>query len=171
MPQVTQVVQTGVKRSEKGSRLRSPPLPSDVPREAAAAQKGQGVAQGHPAVNLLPPRPELFPWPQANWPHFLEGAGGTHLLQPDSPRATQLPLLPLLLEKVSPEHKEQLRAGPKRTPGNPPSPPFCAEPVDSVLHKDTMRSAPSAHQALLEREGSFLGLVATQELRTPAPQW
>ena len=116
-----------VRRAPGFALHHCPPLPSDVPREAAAAQRGQGLAQGHPAVNLLPPRPELLPWTQANWPHFLEGAGGTHLLQPDSPRATQLPLLSLLLEKVSPEHREQLCAGPKGTPGNPPSPPFCAK--------------------------------------------
>lgn len=100
------MVQPGAK-PRKGSRLRSPPLLSAAFRgagEAAPAQRGQRLALGHPAVNLLPPRPELFPWHQADWPHSLGGAGGTHLLQPASPRATQLPLSPLLLENVYPDH-------------------------------------------------------------------
>lgn len=57
------MVQPGVKPSDRGSQFRSQPLPSTAlrgAREAALAQRGQGLAQGHPAVSLLPPRPGLF---------------------------------------------------------------------------------------------------------------
>lgn len=89
----------GINSKEKGSRPHLQPLPSTTLRcasEAATAQTGQGLAQGHPAVNLLP-WPGLFPWHKADWPHSLGGAAGTHILQPAGPRATQVPPCPLLL--------------------------------------------------------------------------
>ena len=107
--------------------------------------------------------------PGKPWPHLCRRCWRNPSSPARQPRVTQLAPSPLLLEETSPEDRELLCAGPEGTPGKAGVQPSLLH-RHSVLPGDTMRSAPSALRDLLETQGGFLGMVATQELGTLAPQ-